>query len=73
MQLHSWPLLLEDWIYVVLVLEEWRYVTWVQIEGHFTGNGNPTWRATHEAASYTAPAVMVSRNKQAALLLRLTV
>lgn len=28
------------------------------IEGHVPGNGNPTWQATHEAASCTAPAVM---------------
>jgi len=28
-----------------------------QIEGHITGFGNPTWRATHEPATSTAPAV----------------
>lgn len=30
---------------------------------HVTGNGNPTWRATHEAAPYTAPAVVVRGSK----------
>lgn len=27
------------------------------VEGHVTGFGNPTWKATHEKAKSTAPAV----------------
>ncbi len=31
----------------------------LQVKGHVTGHGNPTWRETHEPASATAPAVQV--------------
>ena len=31
----------------------------LQVKGHVTGHGNPTWRETHEAASATAPTVQV--------------
>ena len=51
-----------DWfvfvVLLVLVLSCYRQRR-KQVEGHITGYGSPDWRATHEAAPYTAPAVMV--------------
>ena len=36
----------------------------LQIKGHVTGYGQPTWYATHEPAIHTSPAVQVQDHIQ---------
>lgn len=41
---------------------------YIQVSGHVTGYGQPTWRSTHDPAKQTSPAVQVSMTAEQSLI-----